>query len=89
MSVHIHIGRLVVDRAALAETGVRDLHDEIADRITHRLDTRAESDARAHTPHLRTVAPSHEKAGLSDAIAGAVAEHVSRRLDVAHARRRR
>jgi hypothetical protein len=89
MSVRIHIARIVVDRAALAGSGVSGLHDEVADRITHRLDGGAGSDALGHPPHRRTVAPSHEKAGLSDAIAAAVAEHVSPRLDVARARARR
>jgi hypothetical protein len=95
MSIHIHIGRLVVDRAALTGSSVRGLHDEVTDRITHRLDGGAESDARGHTPHTQTFAPSHEKAGLSDlpglseAIAGAVAEHLSPRLDAARADARR
>ena len=77
--IHVHIGRLVVDRSALAASGVRGLHDEVIDRITHRLDGGAgEADA----------APAG-KPGLSDAIAAAVAGHVSPRLDVARARRRR
>jgi hypothetical protein len=84
--IHVHIGRLVVDRAALTDSGVNGLHDEVADGITHRLDDGAGSDALGHIPHLRTLAPSHETAGLSDAIAAAVAEYVSPRLNVARRR---
>jgi len=79
---HIHIARIVVDRAALAGSSVRGLHDEVADRLTHRLDGGAESDAIGNKTGLS------DSSGLPDAIAGAVAEHVSR-LDVARADARR
>lgn len=71
MSVHIHIHRLVVDRAALADS-TRGLHDEVVDRITHRLNGDA-ADAES----------AAERPAVSEAIAMAVAEHVSPRLKVA------
>ena len=76
MSVHIHIHRLVVDRAALADSGARGLHDEVIDRITHRLDGGA----------AEAESAADRKPVVSDAIAMAVAEHVSPRLNVARRR---
>ena len=73
--IHIHIGRLVIDRTAFADTSARGLHDEVMNRITHRLDGGAEVDSSAD-----------RKPGLSDAIAAAVTEHISPRLPVARRR---
>jgi hypothetical protein len=69
----------VVDRAALADSSERVLQGEVVEGITHRLDGGADE----------TESAADRKPSLSDAIAAAVAEHVSPRLAVARADARR
>jgi hypothetical protein len=66
----VRIGRLVIDRAALADTSVRGLHEAVVQRIVQRLASAVEPEQ----------APRH-RPDLSDAIATAVAEQVSPQLD--------
>jgi hypothetical protein len=74
--VHVRVGRLVVDRAALGESGVRGVREAVVRRIAHRLEgADAASDG---TPGSRP--------DLSDVIATAVAEQVSPRVSLARRR---
>lgn len=70
--LQVHIGRLVIDRAALGNTGVRGLHEAVSHRIAKRLESSVEPE---RSPQPRV--------DLSDAIATAVAEQLSPRLDPA------
>ena len=74
--VHIRVGRLVVDRAALAESGVRELREAVTRRITGRFEG---SDPASD---LTPCAPPD----LSEAIASAVAEQVTPRVGLARRR---
>jgi hypothetical protein len=67
--LQVHIGRLVIDRAALGNTGVRGLHEAVIPRIAKRLESAVEPER----------SPQH-RVDLSDAIAAAVAEQLSPRL---------
>lgn len=73
--VHVRIGRLVVDRGALANASPRSLHESVAGRIARQLES---THARDHEGVPRT--------DLSDVIATAVAAHVSPRVNLARRR---
>jgi len=74
--VHIRVGRLVVDRAALPQSGVRGLREAVTRRIAERVD--GADPASDGTPGARP--------DLSDAIASAVAEQVTPRVGLARRR---
>lgn len=68
--IHVRIGRLVVDRGALADVSPRTLRESVANQIAHQLES--VDTARDHGGAPRT--------HLADVIAGAVAAQVSPRL---------
>ena len=68
--VHVRIGRLVVDRSALAGDGVRGLSDAVTRRIAHRLEGAA----------VNVEGVPGDRPDLSDTIAKAVADRVSSQL---------
>jgi hypothetical protein len=74
--IHVRVNRMVVDRAALGDSGVRGLREAVARRIAHRFEgTDSASDG---TPGSRP--------DLSDVIATAVAEQVPPRVSLARRR---
>lgn len=78
--VHVHVGRLVIDRAALGDAGSRGLHDTVAERIRQRIENA--DMAHAHD----SPSPGPPRRDLSDAIATAVAAQVTPRVSVARRR---
>ncbi len=74
--VHIRVGRLVVDRAALAESGVRGLREAVTRRIAERVDGADQA----------SDGTSGARPDLSEAIASAVAEQVTPRVSLARRR---
>jgi hypothetical protein len=68
--VHVRIGRLVVDRGAIADVSPRSLRERVADRIAQQLESvnAARDDEGARGTHL------------ADVIASEVAARVSPRL---------
>ena len=69
--VHVHVNRLVIDAGAVPATGVHDLRDGLADRISSRL---------ADRPTGGSERPRH----VGDAIADAIAAKVPPALGARH-----